>query len=88
LRFLSSTYSICMAAVKYEHLVTVGTGAYTQPSQDKSYANHMPKFKTLLNAKLVRRAVSRANIIGRRRRRAALLAKNAVHPSMFGDSLG
>jgi hypothetical protein len=48
----------------------------------------MPKFKTILSAKLVRRALSRANIIGRRRRRAAMLAKNAVHPSMFGDSLG
>jgi hypothetical protein len=76
-----------MAAVKYEHLVTVRREAYTRPSQDKSYANHMPNIKTFLTAKIVRRAFSRANIIGRRRR-AALLAKNAVHPSMFGDSLG
>ena len=77
-----------MAAVKYERLVTVRFAAYTQPSQDKSYANHMLTIKTLLSAKTVRRAISRANIVGRRRRRAALLAKNAVHPSMFGDSLG
>ena len=44
--------------------------------------------KITLGARIVRRAISRVNIVGRRRRRAQMLAKNAIHPSMFGDSLG
>jgi len=48
----------------------------------------MIDIKTIFRANLVRRAICRANVVGRRRKRAEDLAKNAVHPSMFGDSLG
>lgn len=48
----------------------------------------MLNIKTIFQANMVRRAICRANVVGRRRKRAELLAKNAVHPSMFGDSLG
>jgi hypothetical protein len=48
----------------------------------------MLKINNILGVKIVRRAISRVNIVGRRRRRAEMLARTAVHPSMFGDSLG
>jgi hypothetical protein len=44
--------------------------------------------KSIFRAGILRKAIFRANIIARRRQRAEEIAKTAIHPSMFGDSLG